>query len=174
MTALRALAWLVLALTAVLLQQILIAPMALPGAGPELVVVLTVAAGLNHSKDLGLRVGFLAGLMIDVLSTHPLGLCAAAFAVTGYTTGLLKPVILAWRTPAAAVVTALSTLVAVAAATTGTALLTAAPAALDITDIATTASYAAVWTALVALAIYRPLARAVRLLAPTTTSWGNR
>ena len=74
-------------LAALLLQTAVLAALPLPGATPELLVVLVVAFALAEGPLSGTVTGFVAGLSADLLSDHALGRLALALAVVGYAAG---------------------------------------------------------------------------------------
>ena len=76
--------------TALLLQITVVARLPLPGAAPDLLLVLVVAYALAEGPMSGMVTGFVAGLLADGLSTHELGRLALAYALAGYLTGLLQ------------------------------------------------------------------------------------
>jgi len=75
---------------AVVLQAAVFARLPLPGGPPSLVLVLVVAIGLAGGPNAGLAAGFGAGLLVDLLSDHPVGILALAFALAGFVAGLLE------------------------------------------------------------------------------------
>lgn len=77
-------------LTALLLQVTVIGRLPLPGAAPDLLLVLVVAFALAEGPLSGLVTGWFAGLLADALAAHELGRLALAYAVAGYLTGMLK------------------------------------------------------------------------------------
>lgn len=76
-------------LTALLLQVAVLAALPLPGAPPELLVVVVVAFALAEGPLSGLTTGFVAGLSSDLLADHQLGRLALAYALVGYAAGQL-------------------------------------------------------------------------------------
>lgn len=76
--------------TAVLLQVTVIGRLPLPGAEPDLVLVLVVAFAFAEGPMSGLATGWSAGLLADALSDHQLGRLALAYAVAGYVTGMVQ------------------------------------------------------------------------------------
>jgi rod shape-determining protein MreD len=77
-------------LTALLLQLTVVGRLPLPGAAPDLLLVLVVAFALAEGPTSGMVTGFVAGMLADALSVHEIGRLALAYAVAGYFTGLLK------------------------------------------------------------------------------------
>jgi rod shape-determining protein MreD len=76
--------------TALLLQLTVIGRLPLPGAAPDLVVVLVVAFALAEGPMSGLVTGWAAGLLADALADHQMGRLALAYALAGYVSGMLK------------------------------------------------------------------------------------
>lgn len=76
-------------LTAILLQTTVIAVLPLPGAAPDLLVVLIVAYALVEGPLQGMTTGFVAGVLVDALADHQLGRLALAYALVGYLAGLI-------------------------------------------------------------------------------------
>lgn len=76
--------------TAVLLQVTVVGRLPLPGAAPDLVLVLVVGFALAEGPMAGMTTGFAAGLLADGLSAHEMGRLALACAVVGYVTGMLQ------------------------------------------------------------------------------------
>jgi len=77
-------------LTAMLLQVTVVGRLPLPGAAPDLVLVLVIAFALAEGPQSGLVTGWFAGLLADALAAHELGRLALAYALAGYVTGMLK------------------------------------------------------------------------------------
>ena len=90
MTVPRALLGVVAVVTAVLLQGTVLARLALPGAAPDLVLVVVVAIALVEGSRSGLLTGFGAGLLSDLSSDVELGRLALTYAVVGGLAGLLE------------------------------------------------------------------------------------
>jgi rod shape-determining protein MreD len=90
--ALRALVWVAVLLTALLLQTVVFAGLTVFGWRPDLVVVTVVAFALAEGPDTGLRYGFVAGLAVDLLAGAGLvGVSALVYLLVGYLCGLLRP-----------------------------------------------------------------------------------
>lgn len=77
----------VVVVTALLLQTAVLAGLPLPGAAPELLVVVVVAFALAEGAWSGAVTGFVAGLLTDLLADHALGRLALVLAVVGYAAG---------------------------------------------------------------------------------------
>lgn len=74
-------------LTALLLQTTVLARLPLPGAAPDLLLVLVVAFALVEGPGSGMATGFVTGLLADLGSDHELGRLALAYVVVGYLAG---------------------------------------------------------------------------------------
>jgi rod shape-determining protein MreD len=77
-------------LTALLLQDTVVTKLPLPGAAPDLLLVLVVAYALIEGPLSGMTTGFIAGLLADSLADHQLGRLALVYAVMGYATGFIE------------------------------------------------------------------------------------
>lgn len=77
-------------LTALLLQDALISQLPLPGAAPDLLLVLVIGYALVEGPLSGMTTGFVAGILADSLADHPLGRLALVYAVVGYATGFIE------------------------------------------------------------------------------------
>lgn len=77
-------------LTALLLQDTVISALPLPGAAPDLLLVLVVAYALVEGPLSGMITGFVAGILADSLADHALGRLALVYAVVGYATGFIE------------------------------------------------------------------------------------
>lgn len=74
--------------TAITLQTTALSLLPSPGGGrPDLVIVLVVCVALVDGPNTGVAFGFAAGLALDLLSQHPLGVLALVLAVVGYVVG---------------------------------------------------------------------------------------
>lgn len=76
--------------TALLLQLAVIGRLPVPGAAPDLLLVLVVAFALAEGPTSGMVTGFVTGLLADAMSVHEIGRLALAYAVAGYVTGMLQ------------------------------------------------------------------------------------
>lgn len=90
MTGQRFLLGAVTLVTALLLQLTVVARLPLPGAAPDLLLVVVLAFALAEGPLSGVGTGFVAGLLADALSDHELGRLALAYVVAGYVTGQLQ------------------------------------------------------------------------------------
>lgn len=76
-------------LTALLLQGAVLSHLPLPGAAPDLLLVVVVAFALAEGPTSGAVTGFVAGLLVDAGADHELGRVALAYALAGYVAGLV-------------------------------------------------------------------------------------
>ena len=90
MPASRILLFAVSLFTAVLLQTTVVARLSFLGARPDLVLVVVVCFALVDGPAVGMVIGFVAGLLVDLLSDHTLGLVALVLCVTGYVAGIVR------------------------------------------------------------------------------------
>lgn len=77
-------------LTALLLQDTVVSALPLPGAAPDLLLVLVVGFALVEGPLSGMTTGFVAGILADSLADHALGRLALVYAVVGYATGFIE------------------------------------------------------------------------------------
>lgn len=79
-------------LTAALLQTTLFPYLMLAGFRPDLLLLVTAVFALHEGALAGLRVGFAAGILTDLLlNQSPVGLSALVYLGVGYTIGLARP-----------------------------------------------------------------------------------
>ncbi len=90
MTGRRLLLGAVTVVTALLLQLTVVSRLPLPGATPDLLLVLVLAFALAEGSMAGMVTGFLAGLLADGLADHEIGRLALAYALAGYVVGTLQ------------------------------------------------------------------------------------
>lgn len=76
-------------LTALLVQDTVLARLPLPGGAPDLLLVLVVAFALAEGPLAGMLTGFVAGLLADLGADHELGRTALVLALVGYVSGLV-------------------------------------------------------------------------------------
>lgn len=76
--------------TATVLQIGLLSDLRIAGVSADLLLAITVAAGLTGGPNTGAIVGFSAGLIFDIFLATPLGLSAFAYCLTGYLVGLVE------------------------------------------------------------------------------------
>ncbi len=79
-------------MTAALLQTALFPQLTIAGFRPDLLLLLTAAYGLRAGPVTGTAVGFVAGLLNDLLLVQPaVGLSAVVLVLVGYAVGLARP-----------------------------------------------------------------------------------
>lgn len=78
-----------LVVAAVVLQVTVVNRLPLPGAAPDLVLVLVVAVALHDGARTGMLTGFAAGLLSDLSGDAELGRLALVHVVVGYLAGLV-------------------------------------------------------------------------------------
>ncbi len=81
-----------LLVTAGLLETSLFPFLALGGFRPDVLLLVVLAIGLRDGALAGLRVGFAAGLLSDLMVAEaPVGLAALVYTGIGFTVGLARP-----------------------------------------------------------------------------------
>ncbi len=86
----RAIFWIVLVLTALLLQSVVFARFQLAGAKPELIYLLTVSMAYLEGPSPGAVAGFAGGMAQDFLLNQPKGITALTLTLVGYTVGMIR------------------------------------------------------------------------------------
>ncbi|GLW53192.1 rod shape-determining protein MreD [Kitasatospora phosalacinea] len=83
----------VLLVLALVIQVSILGRLQLPGATPDLLMLVVVGLALVYGPMGGCTVGFCAGLLADVAppSDHAIGRYALVLCIVGYGAGLLKP-----------------------------------------------------------------------------------
>ncbi len=83
----------VLVLLGLVLQVSVLGQLQLPGATPDLLMLIVVGLALVYGPSGGCLVGFAAGLLADLAppSDHAIGRFALVLCLVGYATGLLRP-----------------------------------------------------------------------------------
>lgn len=76
--------------TALAIELAVLAPLPLPGATPDLVLLVVVALALAWGPQPGAILGFAAGLALDLVppADHPVGIWAFVLCLAGYAAGL--------------------------------------------------------------------------------------
>jgi rod shape-determining protein MreD len=97
-----------LVVLAVVLQTTVVARLPLPGAAPDLVLVVVVTVGLLEGSRTGMLTGFAAGLLADLSGDAELGRLALVHVAVGHLAGLLQDDARTWRLLPAAVTGALA------------------------------------------------------------------
>lgn len=88
--------------TVVVVQTSLVADVSIAGAYGDIVMLVPIAAGIQHGRDDGAIAGFVAGLALDlVVHGTPVGFFALGYTLTGYVVGMSKATVLraAWWIP---------------------------------------------------------------------------
>lgn len=86
----RARTFLVL-LVILLVQVALLNELRVGGVAAEAILASAVIAGASYGANTGAKVGFVGGLLYDlVLLTSPLGLAAATYVLVGYGSGVVR------------------------------------------------------------------------------------
>ncbi len=82
-----------LVVVALVLQVSVLARLHLPGAVPDLLMLVVLALALTYGHVAGCLVGFFAGLLADLAppADHAAGRYALVLCVIGYAAGLLRP-----------------------------------------------------------------------------------
>ena len=82
----------VLVVVAIALQVTFLSRLPLPGATPDLVLLVVVATALSGGPTVGLLTGFAAGLALDLVppADHEVGRWAFVLTVVGYLSGLAQ------------------------------------------------------------------------------------
>ena len=88
----------VLLFIAILIESALGSDMRVGGVAPDLMILLTICAGLTGGAEAGAWVGFWAGLMADLfLTSTPLGLSALTYCLIGAGVGALRTAVIPER-----------------------------------------------------------------------------
>lgn len=77
----------VVILLALVLQTTVVARLPLPGAEPDLLLVVVLSFALTQGPSAGAVTGFGAGLLADLHSDHEVGRLALAYLLVGYAVG---------------------------------------------------------------------------------------
>lgn len=82
----------VLLIIAVVVQVTMLSRLPLPGATPDLVLLVVVALALGHGSTFGLAAGFAAGFTVDLVppADHEIGRWALVLTVVGYLAGMAQ------------------------------------------------------------------------------------
>lgn len=101
--------------TAAILQTSLLPFLSVSGFRPDLLLLVTIAFSLRDGLLTGLRVGFAAGVLVDLLlNESPVGLTALVFVGVAYAIGVARPFLApdSWTAPV--ILSVMGTLVGVA------------------------------------------------------------
>ena len=89
-----------------MVQQVLMVPLRISGAHPDLLWLLPITAALLDGPETGAVVGFWSGLAFDLVLPTPFGLSALVGCLLGFAVGSLTAAVdprAAWLKPVAAV-----------------------------------------------------------------------
>lgn len=101
--------------TAALLQTSLLPFLTLSGFRPDLLLLVTIAFALRDGLLTGMRVGFAAGVLVDLLlNESPVGLTALVFVGVAYAVGMARPFLAPESWTAPVILSVMGTLVGVA------------------------------------------------------------
>ena len=102
--------------TAAIVQTTLLPLLALSGFRPDLLLLVTIAFALHDGLLTGMRVGFAAGVLGDLLlNASPVGLTALVFVGVAYAVGVVRPFLAPESFTAPLTLSVLGTLVGVGA-----------------------------------------------------------
>ncbi len=90
------------ALLGAFVLQVMIAPhISLFGVTPNLLLLVVITLAFVEGSPAGATAGFIAGLLMDLLSSGPIGAWALVMSVTGYLSGSLRQNLFAegWLAP---------------------------------------------------------------------------
>lgn len=88
----RALALVLLVLTAAAVQTAVLPLVTLAGFRPDLLLLLTITVAVHDGPEPGVRFGFGAGLVTDLLlQSSAVGVAALCYALVGYLVGFARP-----------------------------------------------------------------------------------
>lgn len=72
------------------LLQVGVAPyISIGGVSPNFFVIIVVVMAMTNGSSEGVALGFVTGLLLDLIGTGPLGPWALVLSITGYVVGLL-------------------------------------------------------------------------------------
>lgn len=72
------------------LLQVGVAPyISIGGVSPNFFVIIVVVMAMTNGSSEGVAIGFIAGMLLDLIGTGPLGPWALVLSITGYVVGLL-------------------------------------------------------------------------------------
>jgi rod shape-determining protein MreD len=161
----RAIAWIAVVVTALVLQSTVFAQIELAGASPELMYLVTTVLAMLEGPSAGAVGGFSAGMMQDFLLNQPKGITALTLTILGYVVGLVRQYI---TTPSP-----LLPVLLVAAATAGGLLFYGVVALLlgqlpqGIAYLLRTAVLASIYNAVLTPILYPVLRRVTEASRPT-------
>jgi len=75
-----------------LLQSTLFRALSMGGVSPNILIIITSCFGFMRGKKEGMVIGFISGLMLDVLFGNVLGFYAFVYMIIGYLNGLFSSI----------------------------------------------------------------------------------
>lgn len=149
------------ALLAALILQVAFAPyMAIAGVIPNFLVLVVITLSFVEGPSSGALAGFLAGVLLDLLSSSPIGAWALVLSATGYAAGMLQENLFAEGWLAPVTVAVIAALIADFAYLIVLSILGAGPAFWE--SLLRTVLPRAVYNAVLVLLAYPWLARFLR------------
>jgi rod shape-determining protein MreD len=119
--------------TAALVQTSILPLITLSGFRPDLLLLVTIAFALQDGLLTGLRVGFAAGVLTDLLlNGSPVGLTALVFIGVAYAVGLARPYLAPESVTAPMIMAAMGTMLGVAGYGLFAAVLAEEPTSIDL------------------------------------------
>lgn len=88
----RRITMLLLILIAYLLQSTMIRILPMGGVAPNLLIILTSCFGFMRGKKEGMFIGFVSGLVMDVLFGNIIGFYALVYMIIGYLNGFFSSI----------------------------------------------------------------------------------
>ncbi len=88
----RKITMLLLILLSYLIQSTLIRILPMGGVAPNLLIILTSCFGFMRGKKDGMFIGFISGLIIDILFGNVIGFYALVYIVIGYLNGFFASI----------------------------------------------------------------------------------
>ena len=88
----RKITMLLLILIGYLIQSTMIRILPMGGVAPNILIILTSCFGFMRGKKEGMYVGFISGLVIDILFGNIIGFYALAYMVIGYLNGFFASI----------------------------------------------------------------------------------
>ncbi|MBO4889408.1 MAG: rod shape-determining protein MreD [Lachnospiraceae bacterium] len=88
----RKITMLLLILIGYLIQSTMIRILPMGGVAPNILIILTSCFGFMRGKKEGMFVGFISGLVIDILFGNIIGFYALAYLVIGYLNGFFASI----------------------------------------------------------------------------------
>ncbi len=154
-------------LAAALLQSGLAPHLAIAGVVPDFLLLVVVTIALTTGSNEGATVGFLAGLIFDLLGTGPVGSMALVLTIAGYAAGMLHAAMFAegWLLP----LTVLAITALVSEASYGILLNVLGAEVPFWSSLVTKMLPGAVYNTALALLVYPSLARFLRHERPMKT-----